>query len=76
MILAGCNNKPRPRADAAYMAQSGWLPLIDSNGRETRIPVLVEIRATFGTTACQNDRSATEACCTGCRHRLPAGVPP
>ena len=76
VILAGCNNRPRPAPDATYLAQGGWIDYVDSNGRAGRIPAMVEIKATFGSTACQNDRSATEACCTGCQHRLPAGAPP
>ena len=74
--LAGCNNMPRPAPDATYLAQAGWITYTDSNGRAGRIPALVEIKASFGTTACQNDRSATEACCASCRYRRPAGAPP
>lgn len=76
MTLAGCHNRPRPDPNATYLAQRGWLDLTDSTGRAGRIPVLVEVKASFGTIDCQNDRSATEACCTGCCHRLPAGAPP
>lgn len=75
MTLAGCNNRPRPRADATYVAQAGWTDYVE-HGALARKPVLVGIKATFGTTACQNDRSATEACCDGCQHRRPAGAPP
>lgn len=58
------------------MAQGGWIDYTDSAGRAGRIPALVEIKASFGTISCQNDRSATEECCTGCVHRRPAGAPP
>lgn len=74
MTLAGCNGKPRPRADATYIAQVGWEYHVE-HGALARKPVLVGIKTSF-TTACQNDRSATEACCTGCQHRRPAGAPP
>ena len=75
VTLAGCNNRPRPRADATYVAQAGWSHYVERDS-PVRRPVMVNIKATFGTTACQNDRSATEACCTGCQHRRPAGAPP
>lgn len=75
MTLAGCNGKPRPHADATYVAQVGWDYHVE-HGALARKPVLIGIKASFGTTACQNDRSATEACCTGCEHRRPAGAPP
>ena len=75
-LRAGCNGKPRPRADATYMAQAGWLEVRDNLGRPGRVPVMVDIKATFGTTACQFDRSATDSICTGCPHGAQAGAPP
>lgn len=76
VTLAGCNGKPRPRADATYTAQQGWIDYIDNIRRVGRIPAMIEIKTSFDATDCQNDRSATEACCEGCQHRRPAGAPP
>lgn len=75
-LRAGCNGKPRPRADATYTAQGGWLEVVDSNGKASRIPVTVSVKASFGTTACQNYLSAAQSCCEGCQHRRAPGGPP
>ena len=75
MTLAGCNGKPRPHPDATYVAQAGWTEYVE-HGALARKPVLVGIKATFGAIECRYDLSATDACCTGCEHRRPAGAPP
>ena len=71
MSIYGCHNKPRPTADSSYVAQSGWSETFrDSLGNPSRIPMYVDIKSAFGSTACQYTlTNASDPVCSGCVHR-------
>lgn len=66
-MIYGCNNKPLQSPDATYVAQAGWSETFrDGFGNPCRAPVYVEIKAAFGTTTCQYDKTTTDRMCAGC----------
>jgi hypothetical protein len=71
MSLYGCNNKPRPTAESSYVAQAGWSETFrDGLGAPCRVPIYIDIKSAFGTTACQYTLAhATDPECSGCVHR-------
>lgn len=69
MSIYGCKNKPRPTAATTYVAQVAWAPTYQVGG-PGRDPVLVDVKAAFGTTDCQYTKThATDKLCAGCIHQ-------
>lgn len=68
----GCHNRPRPTAETSYVAQAGWSETFrDGFGAPQRVPVYVDIKAAFGTTACQYTHGhPADPGCAGCEHQL------
>lgn len=71
MSKYGCHNRPRPTAESSYVAQKGWSETFrDGFGAPQRVPIYVDIKSAFGTTACQYTiHHATDPDCSGCVHR-------
>jgi len=64
----GCHNKPRVSPSSSYTAQNGWREFTD-RGLPVKVPVWVEVKSNFGTSACQYDKSATDKECNGCHQQ-------
>lgn len=67
----GCNGRPRPVVGDTYTTQAGWSEtFFDGHGQPMRVPVWKLTPVVFGPEriACQYDKKATDAACTGCPH--------
>lgn len=80
-VRPSCWNKPRPAADATYVAQAGWAGDVpDSSPQEIeprkfyclvsprREAIWVDIKSQFGTIPCQVGKHDPYPCCAGCQH--------
>jgi hypothetical protein len=67
----GCHNKPRPTPESSYVAQVAWSETFRNGFDEPqRVPVYVDVKSAFGTTACQYTLThAADPECSGCVHR-------